>query len=446
MALNNFRARVALRVFLILLLAGALMYGLFIAHWVVTSLILFTAIAGVAYELVLFVERTNREFATFLLSIKSADFSKHSVTDKRGQSFADLKKAMNIILEEFHAVRIEKESHFIYLQTAVEQMNTAIISFDKDGDIKLINQAAKTLLDTPYLKNIYSLHPFNDALCSFLTADRNITNPVLEISINGQQLKLSSRYSDFTILGVEHRLVSIQNIRSEIDNTELVAWEQLLRVLTHEIMNSVTPLSSLSATLKTKTDHLLKERSFDEDIVDDLSGGLAVIAKRSSGLISFVNHYRSFTTLPPPELKPVDLRELIERVATLKSGELRAGDIDVRVELSDDLGTITADSGQIEQVLINLVNNAADALAHQPGARLSIRAEVINGKTQVQVIDNGPGIDKDQLDKIFVPFFTTKSTGTGIGLSLSRQIMRMHHGTISVTSAPGHTTFSLEFP
>jgi two-component system nitrogen regulation sensor histidine kinase NtrY len=235
------------------LLTGALVYGLFIAHWVVTSLILFAAIAGVVYELILFVERTNREFTPpFYCLSKAPTFLRHSISDKRGSSFADLKRAMNIILDEFHAVRIEKESHFIYLQTAVEQMNTAIISFDKDGNIKLINQAAKALLDIPYLKNIYSLASINnDALCELSHSPTGVSGgPVLEISINGQQLKLSSRYSDFTILGVEHRLVSIQNIRSEIDNTELVAWEQLLRVLTHEIMNSVTPLSSLSATLK----------------------------------------------------------------------------------------------------------------------------------------------------------------------------------------------------
>jgi nitrogen fixation/metabolism regulation signal transduction histidine kinase len=447
MASNNFRAIISLRIAILVLLSGAFVYSLIIAHWIITSAILLILVVAVAYTLVSFVEKTNREFTAFLLAIKSADFSKHSTADKRGPSFIDLKKAMNIILEEFQMARTEKEAHFVYLQTALEQMSTAVISFDSKGTVRLINQQAKTLLDIPYLKNINALRATNDSLYRFLTADQTHSNRVQEININGERLKLSVRSSDFSIQGVGHKLVSIQNIRSEIENTELEAWEQLLHVLTHEIMNSITPLSSLSATLQAKAYQLLADGNYDEEAIDDLSTGLAVIARRSDGLMAFVNHYRTFTTLPPPELRTLDIKALIGRVVTLKHQQLLEKNITLKLDIADDVATIICDSNQIEQVLINILNNAIDVLAHTSAPEINIVANVANGKPRLQIIDNGPGIENENLEKIFIPFFSTKSNGTGVGLSLSRQIMRMHGGTISVSSSPGQaTTFSLEFP
>ncbi|MCW3121564.1 MAG: hypothetical protein JWQ38_1056 [Flavipsychrobacter sp.] len=447
MVLNNFRVKVSIYVVCLILLAGALMYSLLIAHWLITSVVLIIAIAVLVFKLILFLENTNKEFTTFLLSIKNADFSEYSINDKRGKSFKDLKEAMNIILKEFHRARIEKEGHFIYLQTAVEHMNTAIISFDEDGTIKLINQAAKTLFNTPYLQNIYSLRSVNDKLCDFLTTNNRSSNLPLEININGEQLTLSARASVFSIQGIEHRLISIQNIRTEIENTEIEAWEQLLRVLTHEIMNSMTPLSSLSATLKTKADSLVEGQSFDKEIMDDLCAGLGVIAKRSNGLINFVHHYRSITTLPEPDLKVLESRELIERAIRLKKQELDERGIQLKFHTGSSLIWIKADPGQIEQVMINLLNNAIDALEQHPDPLLEIISETADNKTTIQVIDNGQGIEMDNLDKIFIPFFSTKNQGTGIGLSLSKQIMRMHGGSIKVSSTAGkRTIFSLEFP
>lgn len=445
MAFNSFRVQITLRILAVLMLVIAMVYALFIAHWVITPFLLLVILIAAIAELIYYIEKTNREFTNFLESIKSADFSKYNTNDTRGKSFSEFKTAQNIIIEQFQQARIEKEAHFIFMQTVVELITTAIIAFDNKGEIKLINQSAKTFLQQPYLKNIYSLKYFNDKLYSHLINRQNLHNPILEINIKGEQLKLSVRSTDFTIQGVAYRLVSIQNIKPEIENTELEAWEQLLHVLTHEIMNSMTPLSSLSTTLKNKADILLKE--FDEETVNDLSEGLNVIAKRSNSLISFVHHYRSLTSLPAPDLKMLEVRDLLDRIIMLKYNELDSKGIALRFIMAQDSLTINADVGMIEQVLINLINNAAEALDAIPEAFIEITAKSVNNRTIIQITDNGAGIEKDNLDRIFVPFYTTKTKGSGIGLSLSRQIMRLHAGSISVASVKDQgTSFSLEFP
>ncbi len=443
MALNNFRTHILLRILVLLLLVAGMLYGFFIAHWVVTPVLLLGIIAVAIAELIFYAEKTNREFTSFLQSIKSADFSKYNAIDERGQSFSQFKMALNVIVEQFQQARVEKEANFIFMEMVVEHINTAIIVFDSAGEIKLMNQAAKTLLQQPYLKNINSLRQVNDKLYTHLT-ERSIHNPILEVNIKEAQLKLSARSTDFSLQGVEHRLVSIQNIKPEIEHTEMGAWEQLLHVLTHEIMNSMTPLSSLSATLKNKADSLLHE--FDEETVTDLSEGLNVIARRSNSLIDFVHHYRSLTTLPAPNLHIIKVSDLLDRIVRLQYNELHRRGISLRFIMAQEALTINADAGMIEQVLINLIHNAADALDGRTEPYIEITAKTANNKTIIQVADNGAGIDKDNLDRIFVPFYTTKTNGSGIGLSLSRQIMRQHGGSISVSSTYGYgAVFALEF-
>lgn len=322
-------------------------------------------------------------------------------------------------------------------------MNTAIISFDKKGEVFLINDTAKKLLHVPDLKNVYSLRSSDPLLCEYLTELFPGNNPVLELNRKGEKLKLSKRVSDFTIQGIEHKLISIQNIKNEVEDIELLAWEQLIHVLTHEIMNSMTPISSLSSVLRNKADGLAINKEYFEDLTD-LAEGLEVIERRSIGLMDFVNNYKKINTLPEYKLKHTSLNNLFNRLTMLKNEEILNKNIKLIVSIKEEL-FVNIDTALVEQVLINLINNSIDALQETKEPEIELTAKKVNDRIFISVKDNGNGINEDNLNKIFIPFYTTKKTGSGIGLSFSKQVMRLHNGTISVKSG-NDTEFVLEFP
>jgi two-component system, NtrC family, nitrogen regulation sensor histidine kinase NtrY len=446
MTSGSFRLNVVIRVLLLTALISLLLYSIYVAGWIITPVIILLTVGVSVTELVFYVEKTNREFTDFLLSVKSADFSKYNTSDKRGKSFSEFKEALNIIIDEFQAARIDREAHYTFLQKIMEHLNTAIISIDSTGEVKVINEAAKQLLHNPYLVNINSLQQSNLPLFNYLASLQPGRNPIFEIEVKGERLKLSARYTAFKIQGIEHKLISIQNIKPEIEATEIETWEQQLHVLTHEIMNSMTPISSLSSTLKKKMEVVVNDLAFNEEVADDLSKGLQVIENRSNGLANFVNHYKSLITLPVPSFKPVQAKDLLDSIHTLTSRQLQEKGIRLLIANKSPI-TISIDADLIQQVLINLVNNASDALSGTNEPVIKLSAELANGKPVITVADNGEGISNEVMNKIFIPFFTTRTKGTGIGLSLSKQIMRLHNGSISVKSTEGQgTVFLLEFP
>ncbi|RYD57591.1 MAG: ATP-binding protein [Sphingobacteriales bacterium] len=443
MILSSFRIQVLLRIALLLVLIGMLAAVLFRTGWVMTPVILGVALVICVAELIHYVEKTNRDFSDFLLSIKGSDFSKFSEEDSRGSSFSRFRAASNTIIDAFHDVRIDKEAHYTFLKAVVEQVGTAIIAFKDDGTITLMNDAAKKMIGISLLGSIKQLQYADPALYRYLTAGKH---EVLELNVQGQQLKILARSTVFTINGVANTLILIQNVTTEIERTETEAWEQLLHVLTHEIMNSITPISSLSATIKSKVDEWQLHKQIDDETIEDMSYGLQVIGNRSTGLMNFVHHYKSLINLPAPFLAPVLIASLFERLQVLTEHRMREQGIALHVHCPAD-AVKQMDENLVEQVLINLLNNACDALAGQQDAIIELVAEQQGDILVTRVGDNGPGIERDLLSKIFIPFYTTKKLGTGIGLSLSRQIMVLHHGTINVQSAPGKgTVFTLIFP
>jgi signal transduction histidine kinase len=241
-------------------------------------------------------------------------------------------------------------------------------------------------------------------------------------------------------------LISITNIDQEIDYTEILAWEKVIHVLTHEIMNSMTPISSLSGLLRGKADWLSTEKP-DFEKIRDIADGLEVIERRSQGLINFVNNYKVVTSVPKPKFSVVLIENLFKQIKLLVYEEVVNRGITIRFVLKANLLHATMDVHLIEQVLLNLIKNACDSCEARTGALIEVQADEKDKKIVISVQDNGAGIDAENLDKIFIPFFSTKKTGSGIGLSLSKQIMRLHRGSIHATSEPGkYTTFHLEFP
>lgn len=439
---NRFRIQVLSRIAVLLLLIGLLVTVFYKTEWVVTPVVLLLLTAIVTAELIYYVEKTNRDFSDFLLSIKGSDFSKYSETDSRGSSFSRFRAASNTIIDAFQHVRIDREAHYTFLKTVVEQVGTSIIAFGAGGEITLMNDAAKKMLGVSLIHNINQLRFADPYLHRCLTSGKD---EIIELRNQGQPLKMLARSTVFVINGVQHTLVLVQNITTEMERTETEAWEQLLHVLTHEIMNSITPISSLSATIKGKVDNMLHRNDTDTETIEDMSYGLQVIENRSTGLMNFVQQYKSLITLPPPYFEPVNMLQLFERLQVLTEHKVLKQGIALSVNAKGDL-VKQMDQSLIEQVLINLINNACDALTGTEDGIIDLSAESQNESVIIRVADNGPGIEKELLGKIFIPFFTTKKNGTGIGLSLSRQVMVLHHGTINVQSTPGKgTVFTLVF-
>ncbi len=399
-------------------------------------------------ELFRFVSQTNQKLTRFLESVKYSDFITGFTADnKLGRSFKELNTAFTEVLEAFRKARSEKEEQGQYLNIVVQQVRTGILSFDSTGNVQLINANAKKFMGVGSIKNISELIPTNPKLYHSINS---VEPGKSELYKGSNELYLTVQATELRIRGMDVKLVTLQNIQPELQKQELEAWQNLTRVLRHEIMNSITPISSLTSTLREILDHEMEKKGdqyeLKEEGAEDLREGLATIENRSKGLIKFIDAYREYTSLPKPSLKPVKLKELIEKVAHLMKNEIKKTDIRFEYGCNSDYITIQADEEMIEQVLINLLKNAKEALAETPNPELKLLGKYEDNFIKIEVIDNGPGIIKEALDHIFVPFYTTKRTGSGIGLSLSRQIMQMHNGSITVESEPDVlTVFTLRF-
>jgi nitrogen fixation/metabolism regulation signal transduction histidine kinase len=399
-------------------------------------------------EIFRFVSQTNRKLTRFLESVKYSDFISGFTSDnKLGRSFKDLNIAFNEVLEAFRKARSEKEEHWQYLNSVVQQVRTGILSYDVDGDIQLMNMNAKKFVGINSIRNIRELISVNPKLYH---AINTVEAGKSQLYKGGNELYLTIQSTELRIRGVDVKLVTLQNIQPELQKQELEAWQNLTRVLRHEIMNSITPISSLTSTLREILDHDMERKNshyeLKEEGADDLREGLSTIENRSKGLIKFIDAYREYTSLPKPKMSLVRLKDLIEKVAQLMKTELKKTKINFNCECSSEYLTIQADVEMIEQVLINLLKNAIEALGDSPNPELHLVGRYDESAVRIEVIDNGPGIIKEALEHIFVPFYTTKRTGSGIGLSLSRQIMQMHNGSITVESEPHvRTVFTLRF-
>jgi two-component system, NtrC family, nitrogen regulation sensor histidine kinase NtrY len=350
-------------------------------------------------------------------------------------------------LEAFRKARSEKEEHFQYLNSVVQQVRTGILSFDTEGNIQLMNANAKKFLGIGQINNLRDLLSLNPRLYHALNSSAPGKS---ELYKSSNELHLTIQATELRIRGVDVKLITLQNIQPELQKQELEAWQNLTRVLRHEIMNSITPISSLTSTLREILDHDMERKNSHYELKDegaeDLREGLSTIENRSKGLIKFIDAYREYTSLPKPRMTLVRLKDVIEKVAQLMKPELKKTTIRFHSSCSSEYITIQADVEMIEQVLINLIKNAIEALGETPDPQLDLIGLYDENTVKIQVIDNGPGIIKEALEHIFVPFYTTKRTGSGIGLSLSRQIMQMHNGSITVESEPDvRTVFTLRF-
>lgn len=451
MAFKNFSVQVILRILLLFGLLTTEAYIIFVSNWPVTGIIIGILAIALLLEIIRYVTKTNRDLHTFLQSVRHHDFTASFSSGRRGPTFDGLKNAFNDIIREFRTLEAEKESHHHYLQTVIEHIGVALICIDQREEVSLMNKAAQDLLEKPYMKRIAALERIDENMLRVIRKLGSGEKELIKVVVNGELRQIAIRATEFVLMDTEYKLLSLQDIRTELDSREVEAWQKLIRVLTHEIMNSVTPLSTLSAVMQDylvdEEGKILEPSQLDQESMDDLHIGLTTIESRTRGLLKFVTAYRSLLKIPKPNFKEMVVQDLVTRICILLQSQLKERQIELKTKLPERPITIMADSSLIEQVLINLIKNAMEAVVNCDGSYIEVAvSQPKSTVTLIQVRDNGCGIEEEHINNIFVPFFTTKKEGTGIGLSLSRQIMQLHKGGLTVKTEVGEgTLFTLEF-
>jgi two-component system nitrogen regulation sensor histidine kinase NtrY len=448
---KNFRINFLLRVFAIVGLALSLAYATIREPTFFAPLAIVLALTVTVINLIHYIEKSTRDLSHFLLSLRQGAFTESYPSGNRGKFQEELSGAFNDIVREFASLNAEKELHYQYLEALNANINVAILSFDTDGRLRMLNPAAKRLLNLPSFSSIEHFKWIDPLLFETVRTMAPEERRVVKVFILEEQYQLSVQVKEIILQGKQIRIILLQNLNSELEAKEIEAWYQLIRVLTHEIMNSVTPIVSLTAAMRTILNHPDGTRKaldqLTEENVEDVFSSLTTIESRSKGLLRFVNAYKEYAKPLELHLESVDVIALINRIVALVTPDLQRQKIRIDVNSSNVSLLIKADVALMEQVLLNLVRNAMDAVTHDGKGIITIAAKIIsNNLASITVSDNGIGMDEDTMSRIFIPFFTTKARGTGIGLSLSRQIMKLHNGNIRVSSAPEKgSSFTIEW-
>lgn len=413
---------------------------------IITVAILVSLIA----ELWRFVSRTNRELARFLDAARYADYSQRFNFAREGAGFKALGEAFTDIIERMRTRRADQEMEVRRLRALIEHIPVPLLTLHTDNSVTLQNNAARRLFGAEHVTQLRDLRKFGfgfaESIATAVPGDRQLVT----FNVEGIEYHLTLATTEIIIAGDSERLISLQDIQSELDATQSQAWEELVRVLTHEIMNSITPVTSLAKTaLHVVDDVLQKEKAgepLDEDL-EDLRDAVSTVARRSDSLTQFVDSYRQISRLAPPEKKRVRLDQLFETVSQLLVAEWPDSRVKLMTEVVPTELDVYADRDLLEPVLINLLRNAWQSTVNieKPVITLTGRLNKRNNVV-IEVIDNGPGVPDSIAKKIFVPFFTTKESGSGVGLALARQVMIAHGGFIRLSrNDSGGATFSLTF-
>jgi two-component system nitrogen regulation sensor histidine kinase NtrY len=447
MNLKKYEWRTLLRVVLLFLTLSVAAF-LLVKEWYVYLLFAVPVIIYQVVEFNRFQRKTHVELEQFVESVHYRDFSRYFDVKHASADIQPLRKGFNEINTTFKVISKEKETQYQYLQKILELVDTGILSYEeKTGEVVWMNESLKKMLQLPYLKTIHSLSKRDDELYKAIIALKPGENKIATAHLERSAFKILLSATAFQTDGKLYKLIAFQNVNEALDETESKAWQKLLSVLTHEIMNSVAPISSLAETLKNRLQQSVAVLNNDSGSVDDLEIGIETIKRRSEGLLKFAETYRNLNRITAPNLKKVYVRDIFENLFQLMQPTLEQKNIELETILKETDLTLEADTNLLEQVLINLVVNAIEAVKDKPHPKVMLTAYTTsNRKTVIKVADNGNGMPPELLDKIFIPFFSTKKSGSGIGLSLCKQIMMLHKGNIQVQSVEGEgTAFLLQF-
>ena len=453
----GFNLRVIMHVLGILLTVLALCWILLNTSYYATLLTLTILLSLQVTALIRYVHGTNRELVRFLAAVKYADFSQSFLSPKKSTSFRELGRAFDEVIERLRSTRSDKEAQAAYLLAFVQHLPIAVLALDASGKILISNTALRRLLGrTADLNHLSQIEAFNPTLAGTITRLQAGQEQSLTLTRGHDTLHLKLSCTLLRAGGRQQKLVSIQNIQGELETRELEAWQNLIRVMSHEIMNSITPITSLSETAQ----HFIREgsRLIRQDggdlkagelstLLEDAGSAVSTIGQRGKGLLRFVESYRTLSRLPQPLPAAFRVLDLFQALEKLMAEQARALQVDFRLSCNPQNLQIVADAAQLEQALINLIKNAFEALAGVSQAQLLVAASMGDlGAVNIEARDNGCGIAPENMDSIFIPFFTTKRGGSGIGMSVVRQIVRLNGGKISVVSELNKgTTIKLVF-
>ena len=445
----EFKARFSIGVAVRLILLAASSFAVIrlslLSGYQATTLFAFIMTCALVFEMIRFVSRTNFELSRFHEAARHGDYGERFDLGRLGAGFGELGASFNRIFSQFQDARAAQESELSRHKALLEQVPVPLISLHSNQALTLWNRAARRQFHGVAVKTLSGLAAFGEDLRrqveEILPGERRLATVIVD---NVRQRVTLAATQIVTREGTE-KLISIQNIQSELDAAQLEAWQNLVWVLTHEIMNSITPISSLAQTAATL---MRDDVAADKDSGDDIRNAVATIAARSEKLTKFVSNYRKLMQIPPPQMKSIPAEDLFAQVTALFSSQWAEEKIDLCIEVSPRKLRLTVDPTLMEQVLINMLKNAREATTEQLRPTVSLKARLDNNSAPyIEVTDNGAGIPADIEEKIFVPFYTTKPNGSGVGLALARQIMIAHGGTVSVASQPGAgTKFTLGLP
>lgn len=421
---------------------------LLVKFWFVYLIFLVPIIIYQGVEFYRFHRKAYEELNQFVESVHYRDFSRNFDVKHAPVELQPLRKGFNEINTTFKIISKEKETQYQYLQKILELVDTGILSYkQEDGVVVWMNESLKKMMQLPYLKTIHSLIKRDEELYNQIMSLKPGETKIGTAHLERSSFKVLLSATAFQTDGEKFKLIAFQNVDEALDETESKAWQKLLSVMTHEIMNSIAPISSLADTLKNRLQVSISSLDNKAGSVDDLELGIETIKRRSEGLLKFAETYRNLNKITTPNLKKIYVRDLFENLNQLMQPTLDQKNIEMEIVLKDTDLVLEADTNLIEQVLINLVVNSIEAVKDRTDSRIVLSGFLASsGKVVIKVADNGAGMSEEVMDKIFIPFFSTKKSGSGIGLSLCKQIMMLHKGNIHIQSKEGiGTSFSLHF-
>lgn len=447
MNFKNFEWRILIRVLFLFITLSAASF-LVVKQWYVYLLIVAPVIIYQLIDIFRFQSKGQDELKEFVESVHYRDFSRYFDVKHAPVELQPLRKGFNEINTTFKVISKEKETQYQYLQKILELVDTGILSYEEEtGEVVWMNESLKQMTQLPYLKTIHSLAKRDNELYQEILLLKPGASKIASVHFERNAFKVLLSVTAFQTEGKIYKLVAFQNVNEVLDETESKAWQKLLSVMTHEIMNSVAPISSLADTLKHRLQQSVTSLNDDAGSLDDLELGIDTIKRRSEGLLKFAETYRNLNKITTLNLKKVYVRELFGNLLQLMQPTLEQKNIELETILKETDLQLEIDVNLIEQVLINLVVNAIEAIKDNDSPKIVLAAYIAsNHKSVIKIADNGNGMPPELLDKIFVPFFSTKKSGSGIGLSLCKQIMMLHRGNIQVQSVEGEgTAFFLQF-
>jgi two-component system, NtrC family, nitrogen regulation sensor histidine kinase NtrY len=447
---KNLYLNIIFRVVLIVLFSVVLSYFMVVDRSLRFSIICLLILIFLTVNLISYLNSTNKKIRFFFDSVRNDDSNISFPSETRNRPLRELYQSMNRVNHQIQQLKIENRQQEQYFRTLLEHLAAGIITYNDKGFILHANSSAKKLLSIEVLTHLQQIERKDHKLFETINSIKPFERKLVAVVAETGKIQLSLKATSFKTNENELVILSIQDIKNELDEKEIESWMKLIRVLMHEIMNSITPITSLSESLSniycTGGKPVLPEQINAKTIATTLQG-LNVIKEQGKGLMSFVESYRKLTRVPEPDKKVFKVADLIARVQILYNSLEKSDKTSLSVSLANPDLEIYADQNLISQVLINLLKNALEANeSNHSGMIRIVASDENNNHPDICVIDNGPGITEENIDEIFVPFFTTRQNGSGIGLSISRQIMKAHGGNLKVRSVPEkETLFCLSF-